>query len=74
MRQSSATSKHLVDRSIKSASIKQRKAELDEKFSVAFGYLMDANEAYLAEKRRTCNQRHRQYSRINFYSKGNMLI
>jgi hypothetical protein len=48
MRSSSVSSKNFVDRSIKSAAIKSRKEEFDEKFKVAFGYLLDSNEAYLA--------------------------
>lgn len=59
MRSSSLSSKHFTDRSTKSALIKSRKEEFDDKFKVAFGYLLDANEAYLAEKRRACLQKAR---------------
>jgi hypothetical protein len=39
--------------------IKSRKEEFDDKFKVAFGYLLDTNEAYLTEKRRACLQKAR---------------
>jgi hypothetical protein len=47
MRSSSLSSRYFTDRSTKSALIKSRKEELDEKFQVAFGYLLDNNQAYL---------------------------
>ena len=45
--QSSAVSQTFVDKSVRSSQIKEKKAEFDEKFKVAFGYLLDQNEAYL---------------------------
>lgn len=59
MKSSSLSSKHFVDRGIRSAAIKSKREEFDEKFKVAFGYLLDSNEAYLAERRRACNQKAR---------------
>jgi hypothetical protein len=59
VRSSSLTSVHFTDRSTKSAMIKSRKEEFDDKFKVAFGYLLDTNEAYLTEKRRACLQKAR---------------
>ncbi len=47
MRSSSLSSKYFTDRSTKSLLIKSRKEELNEKFKVAFGYLLDNNQAYL---------------------------
>lgn len=47
MRCSSLSSKYFTDRSTKSVLIKSRKEEFDEKFKVAFGYLLDNNQAYL---------------------------
>jgi hypothetical protein len=47
MRSSSLSSRYFTDRSTKSALIKSRKEEFDEKFKVAFGYLLDNNQAYL---------------------------
>jgi hypothetical protein len=41
------SSVHYFDRGVKSSSIKERKKEFDDKFTTAFGYLMDQNEAYL---------------------------
>lgn len=43
MKSSSLSSKHFADRSIKSASIKSKKEEFEEKFKVTFGYLLDQN-------------------------------
>ena len=44
--------------------IKEKKAEFDEKFKVAFGYLLDQNEAYLKEARRACSQKARPKEEI----------
>lgn len=64
MRSSSLSSKHFVDRATKSTLIKSKKEELEEKFKVAFGYLLENNEAYLAERRRACNQKARPKDEI----------
>ena len=57
MRSSSAST--FVDKTLKSSQIKAQRAEFDEKFKVAFGMLLDQNEAYLKETRRVCNQKAR---------------
>jgi hypothetical protein len=43
----SCTSIHFQDRSIKSSAIKDKQQEFNQKFKVAFGYLLDQNESYL---------------------------
>ena len=48
-----------MDRGVKTADIKAKKAEFDEKFKVAFGYLLDNNEKYLRERHRACWQKAR---------------
>lgn len=58
------SSAHFIDRGVKSSSIKEKKQEFDEKFKTAFGYLLDQNEAYLKECRRTCNQKARPKDEI----------
>jgi hypothetical protein len=58
------SSVHYFDRGVKSSSIKEQKKEFDDKFTTAFGYLMDQNEAYLKECRRGCNQKARPKDEI----------
>ena len=64
MRSSSLNSKHFVDRATKSTLTKSKKEGLEKKFKVAFNYLLENNEAYLAERRRVCNQKARPKDEI----------
>jgi hypothetical protein len=59
LKSTSLSSKHFVDKSLRSSAIISKKEEMNEKFKVAFGYLLDTNEAYLAERRRACIQKAR---------------